>query len=388
MDSRLIEKRRGFIINFLYFSIIIGVFYLVVNYAMGYIFPFVLAGILAVALQRPVRFIGRKLHLKAHGFVSLIFVLLIVSVIVGALFLIGKKIVEEVADFINNTLRQYDSFADFIANLRGYLDGIINKLPEGLQTKADGALDNLTSKVSGGEGMEIDYSMLSAPLSGAWSVVKEIPSFLVSILVTIISCVFMTSEYDIIRDLILSFFSEEKGKKIIEAKRVVTKGVGKLLKAYATIMFITFSEVFIGLYLMKFLGVYKGGYIAVIALVICVVDIVPVLGTGTVLIPWGIYSFVTGNFGMGIGIAILYIVISVLRQAIEPKLVANQVGLPSIVTIMAMFFGARLFGLFGVILLPFTVIVIKLMLDEGVIGSRKLIQEYDNKETAKKEATE
>lgn len=388
MDSRLIEKRRGFIINFFYFSIIIGVFYLIVNYAMGYIFPFVFAGILAVALQRPVRFIGRKLHLKAHGFVSLIFVLLIVSVIVGTLFLIGKKIVEEVADFINNTLRQYDSFADFIANLRGYLDGIINKLPESLQIKADGALDNLTSKVSGGEGMEIDYSMLSAPLSGAWSVVKEIPSFLVSILVTIISCVFMTSEYDIIRDLILSFFSEEKGKKIIEAKRVVTKGVGKLLKAYATIMFITFSEVFIGLYLMKFLGVYNGGYIAVIALVICVVDIVPVLGTGTVLIPWGIYSFVTGNFGMGIGIAILYIVISVLRQAIEPKLVANQVGLPSIVTIMAMFFGARLFGLFGVILLPFTVIVIKLMLDEGVIGSRKLIQEYDNKETAKKEATE
>lgn len=388
MDSKLIEKRRGFIINFLYFSIIIGIFYVVVNYAMGYIFPFVIASILAVALQPPIRFISKKLHLKAHGVLSLVLVLLIVSSIVCLLFFTGKKLVEEVAGFINDTIKQYDSLYDFLVNARNYCDGIIDKLPAGLQDRANGALDNLMSKVSSGEGVQIDYDMLSVPIAGAWSVVKEIPSFLVSILVTIISCVFMTSEYDIIRDMILSFFTEEKGKKIIEAKRVVTKGVGKLLKAYITIMFITFSEVFLGLYLMKFIGVYKGGYIAIIALVICVVDIVPVLGTGTVLIPWALYSFFTGNIGMGIGIAILYVVISVLRQAIEPKLVANQVGLPSIVTIMAMFFGARLFGLFGVILLPFTVIVIKLMLDEGVIGSRKLIKEFDHKDHANKEAEE
>jgi sporulation integral membrane protein YtvI len=212
--------------------------------------------------------------------------------------------------------------------------------------------------------------MLSGPLAGAWNVVKEIPSVLVTILVTIISCVFMTAEYDIIRDMILSFFTEEKGKKIVEAKRVVSKGVGKLLKAYLTIMLITFTEVFLGLNLMKLIGIYEGGYIAIIAFVVCIVDIVPVLGTGTVVIPWAIYSFVTGNVGLGIGLAILYVVITILRQAIEPKLVANQVGLPSIVTIIAMFLGGRLFGVFGVVLLPLTVIVLKLMLDEGIIGKK------------------
>lgn len=388
MDSKLIEKRRGFIINFLYFSIIIGVFYVLVNYAMGYIFPFAFASVLAVALQRPVRFISRKLHLKAHGVVSLIFVLMIVSAIVGILFFAGKKIVEEVSDLITAVVSKYDSIAEFLADVRDYADSVIAKLPAGAQAKATEVMDNLTAKVSAGEGVDIDYSVLSAPLAGAWSVVKEIPSLLVTILVTIISCVFMTSEYDIIRDMILSFFTEEKGKKIIEAKRVVTKGVGKLLKAYITIMLITFTEVFLGLNLMKLIGVYDGGYIAVISLVVCIVDIVPVLGTGTVVIPWAIYSFVTGNIGLGIGLVIMYAVITVLRQAIEPKLVASQVGLPSIVTIMAMFLGARLFGLFGVVLLPFTVIVIKLMLDEGIIGSRKLIEEFDHKSDSEKEATE
>lgn len=388
MDNKLIEKRRGFIINFLYFSIIIGVFYVLVNYAMGYIFPFAFASVLAIALQRPVRFISRKLHLKAHGIVSLILVLLIVSIVVGVLFLAGKKIVEEVSDLIMSVVNRYDSLAEFLADVRGYADSLIAKLPAAAQTKATETMDNLMNKVSSGEGVEIDLSMLSGPLAGAWNVVKEIPSVLVTILVTIISCVFMTAEYDIIRDMILSFFTEEKGKKIVEAKRVVSKGVGKLLKAYLTIMLITFTEVFLGLNLMKLIGIYEGGYIAIIAFVVCVVDIVPVLGTGTVVIPWAIYSFVTGNVGLGIGLAILYVVITILRQAIEPKLVASQVGLPSIVTIMAMFLGARLFGLFGVILLPFTVIVIKLMLDEGVIGSRKLIKEFDHKTESDKEAAE
>lgn len=388
MDSKLIEKRRGFIINFIYFSIIIGVFYVLVNYAMGYIFPFIFASVLAIALQKPVRFIGRKLHLKAHGVISLILVLLIVSVVVGALFLIGKKIVEEASDLISSVISKYDSLSEFLEDVRGYAMGVISKLPDGAKTKATEMVDNFIGKFSSGEGVSVDMDMISGTLSGAWSVVKEIPSVIVTIIVTIISCVFMTAEYDIIRDMILSFLPEEKGRKLIEAKRVVTKGVGKLIKAYVTIMLITFTEVFLGLNLMKLIGVYDGGYIAIISFVVCIVDIVPVLGTGTVVIPWALYSFLTGNIGMGIGLVILYAVITVLRQAIEPKLVASQVGLPSIITIMAMFLGARLFGIFGVILLPFTVIVIKLMLDEGVIGSRKLIEEYEHRDDAKKEATE
>lgn len=374
MENKLIEKRRGFVINFLYFAIIIGLFYVFVNYAMGYLFPFLFAGVLAIVLQKPVRFIGRKLHLKAHGIVSLILVLLIVSAVVCVLFFAGKWVVEEVSELVDSIVSKYDSLADFINEMKLYIDSLIAKLPEGARVKATEYVDNFMNKASEG-GAEIDMSMLSVPLSGAWSVVKEIPSVLLSILVTIISCVFMTSEYDLIRDMILGFCSEEKGRKLIDAKRVLSKGIGKLVKAYVTIMLITFTEVFLGLNLMKLIGVYNGGYIAIIALVVCVVDIVPVLGTGTVVIPWAVYSIFTGRIGLGIGLVILYAVITVLRQAIEPKLVANQVGLPSIITIMAMFLGARLFGIFGVVLLPFTVIVIKLMLDEGVIGSKKMLSE-------------
>lgn len=365
--DKAVADRKSFIVNFVYFGIIVGLYYFIVRYAFGYVFPFVFAAALAVFLQPPVRFISSKLKIKAHGFVSTVLVLIIVVLVVGALALIVSALLDELKEFLAYFLSRFKSIDEIVETVRDWLMGIAVSLPKGIGSAVSLKISDFFNNFST-EGAELDLSMLSTPISGAWGFVKGLPSFVVSIVVTIISCFFMTSEYDLIRDMILKILPESKGRNLVKAKNTVTKGVGKLVKAYATIMVITFTEVFLGLNLMKLIGVYDGGYIAVIALVICVVDIIPVFGTGTVLIPWAIYSLITFNFGMGIGLVILYAVITVLRQVIEPKLVANQVGLPSIVTIMAMFLGARIFGAFGILLLPLTVVVVKLMYDEGIIG--------------------
>ena len=367
--NKAVEDRRAFVINFIYFSIFVVSFYFIVNYALGYIFPFVFAAVLAVVLQKPVRKISSKLHIKAHGANSTILVLLIVSLIVGLLVILVGGLVKEIKGFLEFFFSRFNSVNDVIVVIEEWLNGILVRLPKGMGAKATAYVSNAFENLSLSS-MNINMDMLSEPLSGAWDVVKGIPSFLLSIVITIISSVFMTSEYDFIRDMILSMLSPEKGKRLVKAKKTVLQGVGKLVKAYATIMLITFTEVFIGLNLMKALGVYGGGYIAIIAFITCIVDIIPVLGTGTVLIPWAIFNMLTGDFGQGIGLIVLYVVITVLRQVLEPKLVANQAGLPSVVSIMAMFLGARLFGALGVVLTPLTIIILKLMYDEGIIGAR------------------
>lgn len=378
--EKIIENRKSFIINFFYFAIFIGLYYFVVKYAFGYILPFVVAAALAVFLQKPVRKISGKLHIKAHGAVSTILVLLIVVIIVGAAGLLGWVLVSELKEFFTYLFSRFNSVNDVIVTVRDFVMGIVVKLPRGLGATVSNYVSDFFNNLST-ESSGIDMEMLSAPLSGAWSVVKGIPSAFLSVLVTIISCVFMTSEYDLIKNMILDMLSENKGKKLITSKQTVTRGISKLVKAYATLMLITFSEMFLGLNLMKLIGVYEGGYIAIIAFVTCIVDIIPVLGTGTVLIPWAVYNLVMGNVGLGIGLLVLYAVITVLRQILEPKLVANQAGLPAVATIMAMFIGARLFGAFGILLLPLTVIILKLMYDEGVIGNKKLL----NREREEKE---
>ncbi len=370
----IIQKRKAFIINFVYVAIFIGLYYFVINYALGYIFPFVFAAALSVFLQRPIKAITNKLHIKAQSAVSIILVLLIVVIIVGTaaalLFVLGS----ELKEFFTYMFSSISSVSDLIEEAEKFSMNLLSKLPVGVSDALGGYVTDFFDKI-GTESLGIDMSVLSAPISGAWHVVKGIPSLFLSLLVTVVSCVFMTSDYELIKKMLLGFFRTENREKLINTKRTITKGVSKLFKAYATIMLITFTEMFIGLSFMKLIGIYKGGYIAIIAFVTCIVDIIPVLGTGTVLLPWAVYSFVTGNVGLGIGLIVLYGVITVLRQIIEPKLVANQVGLPAIVTIAAMFLGARVFGTFGIILLPLTVIILKLMYDEGVIGNKALVMQ-------------
>ena len=132
-------------------------------------------------------------------------------------------------------------------------------------------------------------------------------------------------------------------------------------------MLVTFTEVFIGLTILKMLGLFSSNYIAVIAVVTAIVDVIPVLGTGTIVLPWAAYSFIIGDVGMGIGLLVLYATVTVIRQIVEPKLVAGQLGLPPFVTLIAMYLGLKIIGVLGVFILPIIAIMLKLLNDEGII---------------------
>jgi predicted PurR-regulated permease PerM len=190
----------------------------------------------------------------------------------------------------------------------------------------------------------------------------------------------MVTSYKDIKDFIYKQLSEEKGRKLSQTKTVMLSTIGKITKAYCLLILITFSEVSIGLGLLKLTGIFDVNYILVIALVTALVDIIPVLGTGTILIPWSAYLLITGEFGGGIGILVIYAIITVIRQIIEPKLVAGQVGLPPVVAIMSMYIGAKVFGPIGIFLLPLCVILVKLLNDKGIISIFKTGREEKDKE--------
>lgn len=365
-----IEYKKKFIINFMYLAIVCGLYFVIVKYALGYIFPFLFAGALAMWLQRPINKLIKKFHLSSHGPISFVLVLLIIVIIVLVIVVVCTAIVGELKDFFTFLFGQFSSINEMLQALQKAAISVVNKLPGSIRSSASNYIIGFFTKLTSSESA-LNTSALAAPLSGAWSLIKSIPSALLAFLITIISCFFMTTDYVNIRNMFLGFFPEERRKKLIYTKRTIGKAIGKLIRAYLLIMFITFSEMFLGLYLFKILGFYTGGYIAIIAFVTCVIDIVPVLGTGTIVLPWALYNIFFGEVNLGIGLIVLYIVISVIREIIEPKLVAKQADLPAIVTIMAMFVGAKVLGVFGLLILPLTIIVLKLMYDEGIIGNKK-----------------
>lgn len=380
-----LEKRRSFIINVIYFALILGLFYAFMKYAFWLVFPFAFGFFIAMLLQKPVRKIVSKTPIK-KGLASGLCVFLLLAVVAALISLLGVKIVTELKGLFQALNAQMQNFPAFVKTVEGEIINALRFLPDTVeQSAAAGVRDFADRLISSDSGASIDWSFLSSPLAGVWNTAKQIPTFFVGTLVSIIACCFMTADYDRISGFIMRQLSPKRQQGLRTARRIMFSSLGKMVKAYMIIILITFTEMTIGLTFLKIIKVYSGGYIIAIALIIAVVDIIPVLGTGTILIPWAVYNFIVGDFGMGIGLIVIYALISVIRQVLEPKLVAGQLGLPPVVTIVGMFIGLRLFGFIGIFLVPLTVILIKLLNDEGVIHvwKRPCDVEEQEEETAR-----
>ncbi|HZX20929.1 MAG TPA: AI-2E family transporter, partial [Clostridia bacterium] len=133
-------------------------------------------------------------------------------------------------------------------------------------------------------------------------------------------------------------------------------------KAYFILSFIAFIEMSIG---FAILGV---DYAIPIATFIALLDFLPLIGVGGILIPWGIYEIIIGQRFVGIGLIVIYIIIYIVRSALEPRVLGKQIGLSSLVTIVAMFVGFKIFGFVGFIIAPMVVIVIKQLNDSKKIN--------------------
>ncbi len=318
-----IEKRRAFLINTAYAVVLIGLFYLAVKYALGIIWPFVVAFFLAMVLQKPVNFLAKKTFLKrgAASVAMVLFMLVIIGSLLGGVI---ARVVIELRDFFGFLMMKLEDAPTFANQIITWLQSALSFLPNSLENSVISAATDFLHKLLGLQadvvanapqpsGGGIDLSVLSSPLGMVWGTAKQIPMFAVGVLVCIVSCCFMTSDYRNMRDMILRQMGENRRSAVVRAKQVIFSTLGKMGKSYSIIICVTFAELAVGLLVLKLIGVYTGGYIFAIALITAIVDILPVLGTGTVLIPWAVYSFCTGKIGFGIGILVIYAIIGVVR---------------------------------------------------------------------------
>lgn len=366
------EKKKKFIINIVYTVILVALFYLFFKFAFGTILPILCAVVAAMILQKPVNFICKKTPLK-RGLVSALAVLFGFAVAISGLVLLLIWVGSEFKGFFQYVMIQFEDIPALVHKVEGYIANAIGFLPEKLETTVmefvSEKLASLTAPTvtPDDSSMSIDLSMLSTPLMGIWNTAKQIPTTLVSIVVSIVACCFMTADFASVKRLVLGFFQPDTRTKIVRAKRLLFPSLGKMAKAYGIIITITFCELSLGLFLLKLMGIYDSGYIFVIAILTAIIDIVPVLGTGTVLIPWAVVSLLNANYPMAIGLIIIYACITIIRQIIEPKLVAAQLGIPAFLTIVSMFIGSQIFGVIGIFILPITIVMLKLLNDEGII---------------------
>ncbi len=387
MDAPLTgtDRKKKTIINILYYAILLALFYCFMKYAFGLFFPFILAFIVAMAMQRPINFISRKTKIK-KGIVSGVMILLLVAVLGFLISLLGVKLWDGIQGFVDFLIRKFGDLPNFLDKAELWIADRIAFLPASVEEMINSKTGELIETVKGlvtsqsdeiAEKLpelpnissmlgKVDFSAISDLTSGVIDTAKQIPTVFLATIVSIFACCFMATDYDSLVGFVKRQFAG-KSDNFGKAKKIITTSFKNLIKAYILIILVTFTEMFLGLSVLKLFGIYKGSWVFFIAIITAIVDIFPVLGTGTILLPWSLYSFISGDIPMGIGVLVLYIFITVMRQFIEPKLVAGQLGLPPFVTIIGMYIGLKVFGIIGMFIVPLTIILIKLLNDEGVI---------------------
>lgn len=191
------------------------------------------------------------------------------------------------------------------------------------------------------------FSALSSWLLGVCTdLAGKIPVWFVTVIVTVLCAGFISLDYPKVIRLLCLPLPQKLQDGLVQLKRFAASTVLRLMRAYLILLLLTFLELCLGLWVLR-----VKSFVALAAL-IALLDLLPIIGTGSVLIPWAILSFLNGQANLGWGLIVLYLAITVARNLLEPKLVGKSIGLPPLVSLVCLYAGLRLFGVVGAILLP------------------------------------
>lgn len=317
--------------------------------------PFILAFIMAAIATPLAKIFKNKLRFPQWLATGASLISIWVSVLTVAYFIINKLVRELIQFFsqmpsmvnkLSLTLRIINiKWAEYLQNINPdmvqYLNDIISKLNNMLISLIEPATQ--------------------FTISSATNIASSIPSAFIFTVAFILSCIFMTNDYENLKRSLMNQFPIKIRQRIREIKKYTIIAVKKYIRGMGVILFITFFELFLGL------TVLNVRYAFPIALLTALVDIFPVFGTGTILIPWAIISLLSGNYKLAIGLAVIYAIITVVRQFTEPKVMSKSLGTYPLFTLFSMYVGLKFFGVFGMILGPITSVIILYLQNSGVI---------------------
>ena len=300
--------------------------------------PFILGWVIAMIANPLVKFLDRKFRVVRKA-ASAVIIILVIGAVILILYNVAMILGEQVRGFMGDlpeTWKSMQADLDMVGrNLSRYYD----KLPEDMQERMMGILES-SEEILAGLGTRV-----SAPtVKAAGNFAKNIPLAMIYIIMTLISDYFFIAD----RETILEFVRTHTSQGMKEQFQVVSdslrQAVGGYFKAQFKIMGIVAVILFIGLKILRV------RYVTLIAFLIAFLDFLPFFGTGTVMLPWAVIKFLSGNYKMTIGLLIIWAVSQLVRQIIQPKIVGDSMGMPAIPTMFLLYIGFRLGGAVGLII--------------------------------------
>lgn len=310
--------------------------------------PFLVAGVIALIIEPIIKFGMNKLKLsrRASSFV----------VIIITISLLGLTVAWGASTLISELLKLSSNLTPAIESATKFVDEMTNKVSSEYLEIPDQVAEMIENSITDFIGTLGKY--LSEQISLLLKMLLSLPAVVINIIITILALIFFTRDRIYVIDLLEYHLPKmwiEKGLKVIAE---IASSIGGYFKVYLKLILITFVELFLAFNIYNLLG-YEVKYPFALAMLISIIDILPILGVGTIINPWAVWMIIIGEYGYGIALFITYVIIFIIRQFLEPKLVSKQFGIHPIITLMAMYAGYRILGLFGLILGPITLMALK-----------------------------
>ncbi len=313
--------------------------------ALSVLLPFALAWGLAFAV-RPLAYAIARRTIIPQKVIGVCLTILAFLLLGGGVFLLFSRLFKELLNFLRHLTENPETISSIFSRVRAIFGGL---LPEG---DGSGKLASLLEKASGEA-----LSVLTGYIAGG---LARLPGLLLFLLVTVIASVYFALDLGGINHAVLSHLPERGRERLLALKGRIARGAVLYVRAYSILFVVT-----LGLLLLGFL-ILRVKYALLFAVLFAFLDLLPVIGVGTMLVPWGVFCLLTGNAWQGVCLLVLWLVVMVVHEVLEPHLLAGELGLHPLFVLFSICAGVRLFGVAGIFLgPPLTAILAPLLLKKG-----------------------
>lgn len=331
-------------------SLIGTILFVYVGYRLlAFFMPFVIGWFLAYVASPLVNWLEKRVRIVKKLGSALIIILVLAGVGLLCYFL-GSKLWQEIRALIENMPGLYRDLESGFYTVGENLEGVFEMLPKGVQEGWQTVISNLDQTMGNLIGRISEPTM-----AAAGNFAKRIPSIFIGIIVTFISSYFFIAE----REEVIVWAKKVAPDPLVERMSMVMDNlkyaVGGYFKAQFKIMIVVCLILIVGFVILDV------HFYFLLAILIALLDFLPFFGTGTALIPWGLYKLMVGDYKMVIGLVILYGVTQLVRQLIQPKLVGDSMGLKPLLTLVFLYAGYKIGGVLAMIFaVPIGMIVMNL----------------------------
>ena len=321
----------------------VGTAYVTLRFIIPVSLPFLIAWAIAFVMRAPSRFIAERTRISERAtrlILTVLFLLLLLFAVCATVFFVSSELWSVISGF-----GEGERLKSFISRIFES-GGIIENFLPGLEVKLSDMI------------FELAKNLISGAFSIVSSIAEGIPGAFLFAVVTVISCIYFALDLEGVNATVLRVLPPSAGAWLRRFKRGFLRALLKFARCYALLFLSTFVLVFLGFII---LGV---PYAFLLSAVIAFFDLLPIIGTGTFLIPFSAVDFIIGNTGRAVGTLLLFVIQTVVRQFLEPRILGKNLGVHPIVTLILIFVGYSLFGFFGILTVPVATAVIEVLFKE------------------------